>query len=69
MKSFVDFIPVCPEVEIGLGILRATLRIVRIEGVDHLIQPATGRNVTNDVASFWHLPRPFQGSKTEKRRS
>ena len=52
LKSFVDFIPVCPEVEIGLGIPRATVRIVRIEGVDHLIQPATGRDVTNDMTSF-----------------
>jgi len=52
LKSFVDFIPVCPEVEIGLGIPRATVRIVRIEGVDHLIQPATGRDVTDDMTSF-----------------
>ncbi len=52
LKSFVDFIPVCPEVEIGLGIPRATVRIVRIEGVDHLIQPATGRDVTNDMTGF-----------------
>lgn len=52
LKSFVDFIPVCPEVEIGLGIPRATVRIVRIEGVDHLIQPASGRDVTNDMTGF-----------------
>jgi uncharacterized protein YbgA (DUF1722 family)/uncharacterized protein YbbK (DUF523 family) len=52
LKSFVDFIPVCPEVEIGLGIPRATVRIVRIEGVDHLIQPVTGRDVTNDMTTF-----------------
>ncbi len=52
LKSFVDFIPVCPEVEIGLGIPRATVRIVRIEGVDHLIQPGTGRDVTNDMTTF-----------------
>lgn len=52
LKSFVDFIPVCPEVEIGLGIPRATVRIVRIESVDHLIQPATGRDVTDDMTRF-----------------
>jgi len=52
LKSFADFIPVCPEVEIGLGIPRATVRIVRIEGVDHLIQPATGRDVTDDMIRF-----------------
>ena len=32
LKSFADCIPVCPEVEIGLGTPRATVRIVRLEG-------------------------------------
>jgi uncharacterized protein YbgA (DUF1722 family)/uncharacterized protein YbbK (DUF523 family) len=44
--------PVCPEVEIGLGIPRATVRIVRIDGVDHLIQPATGRDVSGEMTVF-----------------
>jgi len=52
LKSHVDCIPVCPEVEIGLGIPRATVRIVRIDGVDHLIQPATGRDVTGEMTVF-----------------
>lgn len=52
LKSFTDCIPVCPEVEIGLGIPRATVRIVRIDGIDHLIQPATGRDVTGEMNSF-----------------
>jgi uncharacterized protein YbgA (DUF1722 family)/uncharacterized protein YbbK (DUF523 family) len=52
LKSYVDFLPVCPEVEIGLGIPRATLRIVRNNGVDHLIQPATGRDVTREMTGF-----------------
>jgi len=52
LKSFADFVPVCPEVEIGLGIPRATVRIVRTGGVDHLVQPATGRDVTSEMNSF-----------------
>jgi uncharacterized protein YbgA (DUF1722 family)/uncharacterized protein YbbK (DUF523 family) len=52
LKSHVDCMPVCPEVEIGLGIPRATVRIVRIDGVDHLIQPATGRDVTGEMTVF-----------------
>ena len=52
LKPFTDFIPVCPEVEIGLGIPRATVRIVRVEGIDHLIQPATGRDVSDDMIRF-----------------
>ncbi|MCX6700069.1 MAG: DUF523 and DUF1722 domain-containing protein [Methanomicrobiales archaeon] len=52
LKSYADCIPVCPEVEIGLGIPRATVRIVRMDGVDHLIQPATGRDVTGEMTGF-----------------
>jgi len=52
LKHFVDLLPVCPEVEIGLGIPRATVRIVRLEGVTPLIQPATGRDVTDEMTSF-----------------
>ena len=52
LKSHVDCIPVCPEVEIGLGIPRATVRIVRLEGIDHLLQPATGRDVTGEMTVF-----------------
>lgn len=52
LRSFADCIPVCPEVEIGLGIPRATVRIVRIEGSDHLIQPATGRDVSGEMTGF-----------------
>ncbi len=52
LKNFAECIPVCPEVEIGLGIPRATVRIVRIDSVDHLIQPATGRDVTGEMTGF-----------------
>jgi uncharacterized protein YbgA (DUF1722 family)/uncharacterized protein YbbK (DUF523 family) len=52
LKSFADCIPVCPEVEIGLGIPRATVRIVRLDGRDHLLQPATGRDVTGEMTVF-----------------
>jgi uncharacterized protein YbgA (DUF1722 family)/uncharacterized protein YbbK (DUF523 family) len=52
LKSLVDCIPVCPEVEIGLGIPRATVRIVRQDGADHLVQPATGRDVTGEMSAF-----------------
>lgn len=52
MKDFVDFIPVCPEVEIDLGIPRPPLRIVRIGDTDHLIQPATNRDVSGEMIGF-----------------
>jgi len=52
MKPFVRFIPVCPEVEIGLGIPRATIRIVRTHETDHLIQPSTGEDITQKMNTF-----------------
>ena len=52
LKPFIDFLPVCPEVEIGLGIPRETIRIVRMDGGNHLIQPSTGRDVTEEMQSF-----------------
>jgi len=52
LKNHADCIPVCPEVEIGLGIPRDTVRIVRVDGLDHLIQPATGKDVTVEMSAF-----------------
>ena len=52
MKPFVRFIPVCPEVEIGLGIPRSAIRIVRTGDGDRLIQPSTGEDVTDSMNRF-----------------
>ncbi|MBN1163773.1 MAG: DUF1722 domain-containing protein [Candidatus Krumholzibacteriota bacterium] len=48
----VDFLPVCPEVEIGLGIPRDPIRICEKGGVRALIQPSTGRDVTDAMRRF-----------------
>jgi len=52
LKKYVSFIPVCPEVGIGLGIPRDTIRIVRQDGLDHLIQPSTGMDLTDRMNTF-----------------
>jgi uncharacterized protein YbgA (DUF1722 family)/uncharacterized protein YbbK (DUF523 family) len=52
LGGFVEFIQVCPEVEIGLGIPRDPIRIVRSDGGLRLVQPATGRDLTGDMVSF-----------------
>jgi len=52
LKKYVNFTPVCPEVEIGLGIPRAVIRIIRIKNEDRLIQPSTGRDVTEQMNEF-----------------
>lgn len=52
LQSFVDFYPVCPEVEIGLGIPRESIRIVEMEDVRQLVQPSTERDLTSAMESF-----------------
>lgn len=52
LEPFVDFIKVCPEVEIGLGVPRETIRIVRKDGSYRLVQPATGEDLTDRMNSF-----------------
>ncbi len=54
MVPHVDFTPVCPEVEVGLGVPRDPVRILRQEGVDRMLQPSTGRDVTEDMRRFAH---------------
>ena len=52
LKGHVDFLPVCPEVEIGLGVPREPIRIVRDDGREILWQPATDRDLTGAMAEF-----------------
>ncbi|PAV14332.1 cytoplasmic protein [Methanosarcina spelaei] len=52
LMEYVDFLPVCPEVEIGLGVPRDTVRIVLENGEEQLIQPASGRNITEAMKAF-----------------
>src|SRR5271163_1883272 len=43
---FVDFVPVCPEVEVGLGVPRETLRLVRASAEIRLIGNKSGADQT-----------------------
>jgi uncharacterized protein YbgA (DUF1722 family)/uncharacterized protein YbbK (DUF523 family) len=52
LKDYVDFMPVCPEVGIGLGIPREPLRLVKREESLRLIQPATGLDLTQQMDLF-----------------
>ncbi len=49
---FIDFRPVCPEYEIGLGIPRDPIRVVPVGDRLGLLQPATGRDVTGEMDAF-----------------
>ena len=52
LKPHAQFIPVCPEVEIGLGVPRETLRIVKKDDFLSLVQPATGLDLTDKMKQF-----------------
>jgi uncharacterized protein YbgA (DUF1722 family)/uncharacterized protein YbbK (DUF523 family) len=55
LGNFVEFVPTCPEVEIGLGIPRPTLRLVRdgkSGGEVRLITEKTGADQTDKMNSY-----------------
>ncbi len=52
LEPFVDLRPICPELEIGLGVPRDPVRLVRRAGGVHMVQPSTGRDLTQAMDSF-----------------
>ncbi|MBV7388355.1 DUF523 and DUF1722 domain-containing protein [Pasteurellaceae bacterium TAE3-ERU1] len=62
LKEYVDFITVCPEVEMGLPTPRESLRLVQINDKVHLMQPKTEEDLTAVMDDYAHkkltdLPR------------
>lgn len=62
LAPHVEFSTVCPEVQIGLGVPRDPIRIESARGIARLVQPATGRDVSEEMLSFC---RAFLGSLRE----
>jgi len=52
LKPVVEFVPVCPEVEAGLGVPRDPIRITGMGEERRLIQPSTGRDFTAGMRRF-----------------
>ena len=52
LKEHVDFIPVCPEVEIGLGIPREAVRLVKAGNRIKLIKSMSGDDHTDEMTKF-----------------
>jgi uncharacterized protein YbgA (DUF1722 family)/uncharacterized protein YbbK (DUF523 family) len=52
VEPYVEFLTVCPEVAIGLGVPRDPIRVVRGDGGPRLVQPATGRDLTAKMQGF-----------------
>jgi len=52
MMGEVMFCPVCAEMEIGLGVPRDPIRVVVAGGERRLVQPSTGRDVSDAMRQF-----------------
>jgi uncharacterized protein YbgA (DUF1722 family)/uncharacterized protein YbbK (DUF523 family) len=52
LKPHIDFITVCPEVEVGLGIPRLPVRVVLKNKAKKLIQPETSKDLTSKMNTF-----------------
>ena len=52
LARFVTFVPLCPEVEIGLGVPRETIRLERRGADVRLVAPRSGRDLTEQMRSW-----------------
>ena len=52
LGQWVEYLPVCPEMEIGLGVPREPVRLVEKGGRLALLQPGTGRDATGPMRDF-----------------
>ncbi len=52
LEPFVKFVPICPEVEIGLGVPRDIIRVVEKKGKRQLVQPTSGKELSKKMYSF-----------------
>ena len=52
LKNYIDFITICPEVEIGLGIPRDPIHLINKNDNLSLYQPTTKRDLGNNMQSF-----------------
>ena len=52
MKDQIEFIPLCPEIEIGLGLPRESLRLIKVNDGIELVQPKSKKYLTNDMKKY-----------------
>ena len=53
LGDYVTWVPVCPEVEIGLGTPRPTIRLERMEdGSARLVMPSSGEDLTDRMVEY-----------------
>jgi len=49
---WVEWVPVCPEVEVGMGTPRESVRLVREGSVVRMVAPKSGRDWTDEMRSY-----------------
>lgn len=49
LARFVEFVPLCPELELGLGVPRESIHLAIREGAVRLVAPKSGRDLTDDM--------------------
>jgi uncharacterized protein YbgA (DUF1722 family)/uncharacterized protein YbbK (DUF523 family) len=49
---FVEWVPVCPEVELGLGTPREALRLVRRDDVIRMVNTKSGRDISDAMRAY-----------------
>jgi uncharacterized protein YbgA (DUF1722 family)/uncharacterized protein YbbK (DUF523 family) len=52
LGQYFEWVPVCPEVELGLGTPRETLRLIQIEEGIGLVMPKSGRDWTRQMNEY-----------------
>jgi uncharacterized protein YbgA (DUF1722 family)/uncharacterized protein YbbK (DUF523 family) len=52
LAAYAAYVPVCPEVELGLGVPRETIRLERRDGEVRLVAPRSGRDLTEDMRRY-----------------
>jgi uncharacterized protein YbgA (DUF1722 family)/uncharacterized protein YbbK (DUF523 family) len=54
LAQFVEFVPLCPEMEIGLGAPRDSIHLADVKGMVHLVNPKTGMDLTDAMTAWTH---------------
>ena len=52
LGRFFEWLPVCPEVELGMGVPRPSLRLVRIEAEIRMVENETGRDHAHAMRAY-----------------
>jgi len=52
LGDWFDWVPVCPELDIGLGVPRPSIHLVQAEGTPRLVEPKTGLDLTEKMEIY-----------------